>query len=460
MAGAMAPGSCGYTCIGGSDEDTPCFVDVIFEVRDAQTRWGEVIRVAGAHFALGGWSLEQAVQLTTCEDVYPTWRSHEVRLCRDPDQDCPSNQIALAYKYVRDAGRLGEGVVWETTSSDRQVLLPTSCVPGSVWIISDSGFGTDAPCDLRQETSASYSFVSQAPEETPEVPTARGFDSKFTVEGQKGNGPLGRGGFSVVWRCRERGGSGREFAVKRICKAEMPHRGRRFLFGQGAAVGEINLHKNLEHKNIVKLFEVFDDRDYVSLVMELCRGGDLFDVVTGHRRAFDRGLPERAAASVARQLLTALAFLHKQGIVHRDVKCENIFQLEARGSCKLEEATFKLGDFGLATRVQPDEVLIEQVGSPSYSAPEVVHFRPYSMPADMWSAGATLYTALAARRPFEATTYAQMLRSSGKGYIPLVGDYWDTASAPVLDLLRGLLEPQARLRPTAEAALEHPWLRP
>eukprot|EP00913_Durusdinium_trenchii_P023550 g22127.t1 len=154
----------------------------------------------------------------------------------------------------------------------------------------------------------------------------------------------------------------------------------------------------------------------VSIVLEFCIGGDMLEVMSRHRGKNSKGLRESATCRAMTHMFRALAYLHEQGVVHRDVKCENVFKLEAPNQMTLEDrweadihclapsqdCTYKLGDLGLAACVMPDEVLMEQVGSPSTSAPEVVRGRPYGKPADLWSAGAAIYTLLAGRRPFEA----------------------------------------------------------
>lgn len=98
---------------------------------------------------------------------------------------------------------------------------------------------------------------------------------------------------------------------------------------------------------------------------------------------------------------------------------------------------------------------MSQVGSPSTSAPEVVYGRPYGHRADLWSAGAVMFTMLAARRPFEGTSYAQMTRS--EGVLDLSGQVWDGFSEASKGLLAALMQRQAEKRPTAEDALDHSW---
>jgi serine/threonine protein kinase len=266
-----------------------------------------------------------------------------------------------------------------------------------------------------------------------------------------GDAPMASGGFSHVWRCSRRGNVGAIRAVKIVNLDKLSQRGRRFLLGHNNRHGEIQLHQSLCHPHIVELMEVFHDSGVASLVMEYCHGGDLLEIVLQHRELHRTGLPEDGAARVMAHLCLALAYLHGNRIIHRDVKCENVLQMEVRGTA-LDAATFKLGDLGLAARLLKDQVLLEQVGSPSTSAPEVLLGRPHAMPADMWSAGATLFTMLAARRPWDGVT-------ATVGKISLQGGCWEKTSDSVRNLVEQLLHPDPLLRISAEAALQHPWLR-
>jgi len=420
----------------------------------------------------------------------------------------PDTHVTVTYKYVRDRRRLGQGFVWES-NINRQVSIPwgskIESEAGTVWVVSDAAF--DAPgiaCVTDAQSCTLSHFRAQArhnpryapertsdppPETTPEPQSTlplravnaavafpplleneekmallggcvQGFDASYRM---CGDAPVAKGGFSTVWRCRRRQAPEEEDhdqrAVKRIFTDKMPQRDRRLLFGSSTSSsnqsGELALHAILpEHPNIVKLFETFVEQDpgVVSLVMRLCQGGDLLDLVLEHQRTQGRGLSETAAANVARQLFAALVFLHSHHVLHRDVKAENILQLEARKDASIERATFCLGDFGLATRVRTDEVVMCKVGSPSTVAPEVLAGRPYGQPADLWSAGAVLFTALAARRP-----RADGSTNSMKA-VELVGKPWDESSEDLKDLLGALLQLDGARRPSAAEAKVHKWV--
>jgi len=465
-------------------------VTVIFRVLDGKTSWGESLRVVGTLSELGSWSPDEAIALRTDARCCPEWRSGKVHISK-PHSGI--HEIVLRYKYILDRSQLGEGFVWEDCIPDREVRIPLKPSPPNsppgVWLISDTAFGSGQTAELVElpntedrtfpvakvwaTCSADDEESARAPETTPEPTTIQ--DVKEVLKSSDGTfkntyeilgeAPLARGGFSTVWRCRARQGSccddRVDLAVKQLDASKLTTRSRRFLFGgSNSSQGEIAIHSSLHHPKILELHQVFQDVDSISLVMEWCQGGDLLEIVLSHRYMHGRGLPEASVVSAGRQLMEAVTFLHGRSIIHRDVKCENLLQFEARGAVSTERAIFKLGDFGLAAWLLPDEVLLEQVGSPSTSAPEVVRGRPYAFAADIWSAGALLYTALAAHRPCDAIPCvdANAGRIHVQAEVNLVGGIWDDTSDDAKTLISSMLRSRADKRPSAKAVLCSQWL--
>mmetsp|Transcript_8194 Transcript_8194/g.19531 ORF Transcript_8194/g.19531 Transcript_8194/m.19531 type:complete len:474 (+) Transcript_8194:188-1609(+) len=443
-------------------------LSVIFHIDIARSTPGEHLHVVGSPEGLGAWNPEQAVRLTTSERAYPVWRSREIFLTCEPEE---SNKVlVLKYKYVLDRRELHQGFLWEENIPDREVQIPwCHGVDNGVWLIRDSAFNREGASSvvklnpqsklLRSPHSEASEGLMSTPEETPEAEepiAAPLFDAKYALIGRR---PFAKGGFSSVWKCRRRGSDGDEFALKRIDLVGLHAKGRRCVFGHGVQPGEVKLHENLHHPNIVEMVDAFHDEGskVVSIVLEFCKGGDLLEVMSRHREKHSKGLRESATRRAITHMFQAIAYLHEQGVVHRDVKCENVFKLEAPNTLALEDCTYKLGDFGLAACVMPEQVLMDQVGSPSTSAPEVVRGRPYGKPADLWSAGAAIYTLLAGRRPFEASSYHQMVKVMSKVEVSYTGEAWGRVSKAALDLLQELLQVDPESRPTAAKVLKHPW---
>ena len=136
--------------------------------------------------------------------------------------------------------------------------------------------------------------------------------------------------------------------------------------------------QQVDHPNIVKYYETYDDSKYIYLCMELCTGGELFEKVTKRKKPFS----EAEAAEVMRDLLKALQHCHSQCIIHRDIKPENIMYGR--------DGLVKFIDFGFAIAQHKSLANMDICGSPYYIAPEVLTAN-YGHECDIWSLGVTLY---------------------------------------------------------------------
>lgn len=232
---------------------------------------------------------------------------------------------------------------------------------------------------------------------------------------------LGRGGFAVVYRARDRK-TNADVAVKVIDRAAMLDKG-----ALARIVNEIKVHRLLKHDKIVAMRNCFESDTHIFIVMELCSYGNLFRYLKQHGP-----LSEQDASTVIRQLLDALDYLHSRGIVHRDLKLSNILL-----SCDpSQQLHIKVCDFGLAVQLQhPDEEHYTLCGTPNYIAPEVASQQAHSYPADLWSVGCLFYSLVVGSPPFEQGDVKETLRNilSGKYAEPT------TLSCSALDFLRKLL---------------------
>ncbi|KAL8426512.1 hypothetical protein Efla_004877 [Eimeria flavescens] len=198
----------------------------------------------------------------------------------------------------------------------------------------------------------------------------------------------------------------------------------------------------------LKLFETFEDHKNVYLVMELCRGGELFD------RIIEQGyFSEAYACSLMRCILAALFYLHKHGIVHRDLKPENFMFLD-----KGKDAPFKIIDFGLATRFSNNAYMSTRAGTPFYVAPQVLQGK-YTYKCDMWSAGVIMYILLCGYPPFHGENDAEILARVKVGRFSFNEQDWKGVSSEAKDLVRKLMAFDPHQRLSAEQALNHPWIK-
>ena len=171
---------------------------------------------------------------------------------------------------------------------------------------------------------------------------------------------------------------------------------------------EIHHHRRLHHPNVLQLYEVIQTESHIWMVTELCTGGELYDLVA--RRG---ALPETEACALFSQLCLAVSYIHELGIVHRDLKLENIL-LDGKGQVKLS-------DFGFTREFEAHQALDTRCGTPLYSAPEMLDGRRYMGEAvDVWSMGVILYALVCGTLPFdddnEAVLYEKILH--GEPVIP------------------------------------------
>jgi len=233
-----------------------------------------------------------------------------------------------------------------------------------------------------------------------------------------------------------------QVAIKTICKA-------RVKVSPDCLNREIQALFQLDHPNISRLFEVFDDHRNVHLVKEYCSGPSLFDCII-QRGSFS----EPEAARLLRKILLAVNSLHNCNVCHRDLKPEHFMFEDSSPNAEL-----KLVDFGISNKLfgRGDQSEIKTVvGSPDYMAPEVM-WGGYGLMSDMWSVGVIMYAMLSGQLPFTADTISETFDRAMNGSFNVSSEAWAKVSPAAVDLLRKLLvvEPKGRL--SADAALRHEW---
>lgn len=254
---------------------------------------------------------------------------------------------------------------------------------------------------------------------------------------------LGQGGFGLV-RVATHIATGNQLAAKMIRQG--------VILCTQHFQKEIDITMFLEHPNIVKTFESFEDNNYVYFVMEWCRGGELFHRVLA---STDGKFTESDAASILQQSCLAISYMHDNYIVHRDLKPEN-FLFESGGP--VDCTPLKLIDFGLARRFEPGEVMTSAVGTPSYVAPEVLR-GAHRASCDLWSIGVLLYICLCGCVPFDADNPKDILRRVKKGAYSLDHVRWSGVSEEAKLVVRALLDKNPGTRITAPQVLDHDWLK-
>ena len=208
---------------------------------------------------------------------------------------------------------------------------------------------------------------------------------------------------------------------------------------------EIDVLRDLDHPNIVKAYEVYESKSNIYIVMEYCSGGDLYA-----RAPYTEG----QAVPVISQLCSAIGFMHKHGVVHRDLKVENVMYESKEPTAKI-----KLLDFGLSKKFVPGTrgIMHEWAGTVYTMSPQVLN-GTYNYKADIWSIGVLAFLLLADEKPFKGKDKQDVMQNIKKVKYNFKAHKWDSISQDAKDFVSSLLVYDADDRPTANEALQHPWL--
>lgn len=284
---------------------------------------------------------------------------------------------------------------------------------------------------------------------------------------------MGDGAFSNVYRARDITGQMDEVAIKVVRKFEMNKNQRANI------LKEVQIMRQLDHPNIVKLIDFSESSQYYYIILELCPGGELFHQIV--RLTY---FSEDLSRHVIIQVAGAIKYLHEHsGVVHRDIKPENLLFYpipfvpsknpkvhQSGDEDKVDEGEFipgagaggmgqiKIADFGLS-KVIWDSQTMTPCGTVGYTAPEIVKDERYSKGVDMWALGCVLYTLLCGFPPFYDESIQTLTEKVARGQYTFLSPWWDDISKPAQDLVSHLLTVDPGKRYTITEFLDHPWIR-
>jgi hypothetical protein len=255
---------------------------------------------------------------------------------------------------------------------------------------------------------------------------------------------IGKGKFGLV-KCGINKETKKPVAIKIMAKKNMDKSDLEL------AKVEIDILKIGQHPNIIKLYDIYENENYIYIIMEYCSGGDLLSYFEYH----EYELPETKVCEIIHKLSMAIYYLHSYGIVHRDLKPENILMTDLS-----PQADIRLLDFGLSKIVGNDEKCTEPYGTLSFVAPEVLQGKPYDKSVDLWSIGIITFLLLCGYLPFDDKhSEREIARQTIQDPVPYEEKIWNKYSPEAKAFVDGLLQKKPEKRYTIKEILEHPWIK-
>lgn len=215
---------------------------------------------------------------------------------------------------------------------------------------------------------------------------------------------------------------------------------------QGILYFEFQLLRNLDHPHILRIYDLYKDQRYIYMITELCEGGDIFSMI---QKADN--FNEKIASRIMKQVMNAVLYCHSTGIVHRDIKSDNILFLENN-----IDSPIKLIDFGISLKFEKNTKLKDKTGTVLYIAPEVLQ-GSYDEKCDIWSCGVLMYMMLSGVPPFYGATRKEVMQKISKGKFSFKSKVWSIISKEAKELIEKMLTLNPEKRPSAREVLNHPW---
>ena len=271
---------------------------------------------------------------------------------------------------------------------------------------------------------------------------------------------LGGGQFGTVRVGERKSGTHiKKYAIKTITKKKLSSKDIQNL------TNEVQILSSLDHPNIIKLEEAYQDQFYLHIVTELCEGKDVLN-----QCHFKDNLSENNVCLLIFKLVSAVRYLHNMNICHRDIKTDNIMF-----SSRDFKSEIKLLDFGLSKKFKPGEKMKEKTGTPFYICPEII-IGEYDEKCDMWSIGVMTYLLISGILPYytesqkfpggkkpdkdqkkelEMELFQKILKEK-PSYTDKV---WTTCSKKAIDFVQKCLEKNPKNRISCTDAIRHPWFK-
>jgi calcium-dependent protein kinase len=264
------------------------------------------------------------------------------------------------------------------------------------------------------------------------------------------------GAFSKVFRVENKK-TNEVFACKELIKTKIKD--------EEKFRNEIEIMSKCDHPNIVKLIEIYEDKRYYDIITEELCGGTLLERLMEKMEDDGETFSEKDAAIIFKQIISAINYCHKKGIVHRDLKMENVLFVDKGNNLDIKIIDFGLSQYSKFQLTSLNDLIVgdktitmfEKVGTAHYVSPEVLKGK-YNQKCDIWSAGVILYAMLSGTFPFKGKSDKEIYKSILKRKYEYPDKIWKKISKEAKDLINNMLCKQEK-RFSAEQVLNHKWFK-
>ena len=213
-------------------------------------------------------------------------------------------------------------------------------------------------------------------------------------------------------------------------------------------INEISILSKLSHPSIMQIYEIFEDSVNIYIISEYCKGGELFDIIS-QKGSFT----EKEACLIMKQLMSGICYCHQNGIVHKDLKPENIILDD-----ESEDLSIKIIDWGCAKTLNKKEKLHSVDGTSYYIAPEILR-GDYDEKCDIWACGVIFYILLCGYPPFNGDDDDEIFEAILKGEFVFPKEEWDCVSDDAKNLIKKMLTQNPKKRISALDSLKDIWFK-
>ena len=235
-------------------------------------------------------------------------------------------------------------------------------------------------------------------------------------------------------------------------------------------INEIEIMKELDHPNLIKLYNLLKTNNHYYLIMDYCNGGTLSSILNKYKLFFGKPFSQEIIQHFMKQIVDGLKYIHSKNIIHRDIKLDNILlnfdNIEDKNNLNLLSAKIKIIDFGLATKISPEGIAKTYAGTPLNMDPNILKkynkaggyekLQGYNQKADIWSLGTICFEMLTGEVLFKGENIKDLVEQEDQGDYSIPINF--ELSKEIIDFLNSMIQYEGNMRLSAEELSKHDFL--